>query len=71
MFILTCKRKGMISVVVGSLLSAFVEVVQLISHRGLFEFDDIVHNTLGVVIGIALYIIFSSIVKRLTLKHVA
>ena len=71
MLILTCKHKVKISVVVGLLLSASIELVQLVSHRGLFEFDDIVHNTLGVVIGIALYKIVSSIVKRLKLKRVA
>jgi glycopeptide antibiotics resistance protein len=71
MLILTCKHKVKISVVVGLLLSALIELMQLVSYRGLFEFDDIVHNTLGVVIGIVLYIIVSSIVKRLTLKRVA
>lgn len=71
MSILTCKHKGKISFVIGLLLSASIELVQLFSHRGFFEFDDIIHNTLGVVIGIALYNIVSSIVKRLTLKRVA
>ena len=69
MLILTCKHKGKISVVVGLLLSASIELVQLVSHRGLFEFDDILHNALGVFFGVALYKIGSSIVKRLTLKH--
>ena len=71
MLILTCKHKGKISLVVGFILSASIELVQLVSHRGLFEFDDILHNTLGIVIGIALYIIANSIVKRLTLKRAA
>ena len=71
MLILTCKHKVKISFIVGLLLSGLIELVQLLSHRGLFEFDDIVHNTLGLFIGIALYKIVSSIVKRLTLKRVA
>ena len=71
MLILTCKHKVKISVVVGLLLSASIELVQLVSHRGLFEFDDIVHNTLGVVIGIALYKIVSLICKRLNRKRVS
>ncbi len=71
MLILSCKHKGKISAVVGLLLSTSIELVQLVSHRGLFEFDDMLHNALGVVIGIALYKIGSSIVKRYTLKRVA
>ncbi len=71
MLILTCKHKGKISVIVGLLLSVSIELVQLFSHRGFFEFDDIIHNTLGIVIGIALYKIVSLIVKRLNLKRVA
>ena len=34
------------------LFSTGVEVIQLVTHRGLFEFDDIVHNTLGAAIGV-------------------
>ena len=70
MLILTCKHKCKISVIVGLFLSVSIELVQLISHRGFFEFDDIIHNTLGVVIGVALYKIVSLIVKRLIRKNV-
>ena len=34
----------------GSLLSSAIEITQLITHRGLFEYDDMIHNTLGTVI---------------------
>lgn len=34
--------------------STIIELLQLITKRGLFEFDDIIHNTLGALIGIAL-----------------
>ena len=37
--------------VTGFFLSAGIEVVQLITRRGLFEFDDIFHNTLGTCAG--------------------
>ena len=33
-------------------MSCSIEIIQLVLHRGLFEFDDIIHNTLGVFIGI-------------------
>ena len=42
-----------ITVIICFLFSTGIEVVQLITHRGLFEFDDIIHNTLGALIGTA------------------
>ncbi len=50
-----------ISVVSGIALSAFIEITQLITYRGLFEFDDIVHNTLGTVLGIFIFLILKKI----------
>lgn len=48
------KWKGIIA---GFALSITIELLQLISRRGLFEFDDILHNTLGTLIGVSLYMI--------------
>ncbi len=45
------KRKGLIF---GVSFSVLIELSQLILHRGMFEFDDIVHNGVGALIGIAL-----------------
>ena len=39
-------------------VSLSLELVQLIFKLGLFEFDDIFHNTLGAVIGYGLFILF-------------
>jgi glycopeptide antibiotics resistance protein len=39
---------------IGFLISLTIEILQLVTKRGLFEFDDIFHNTLGVAIGVAL-----------------
>lgn len=36
---------------IGFFFSLTIELLQLITKRGLFEFDDIFHNTLGTVIG--------------------
>ena len=38
----------------GLLLSAGIEILQLFTHRGLFEFDDIFHNTVGMILGFLL-----------------
>ena len=40
---------------VGFLFSCLIETSQLLTGRGLFEIDDILHNTLGVYLGILLY----------------
>lgn len=45
------KDKSSKAVLIGAGISITVELLQLFSHRGLFEFDDVIHNTLGVVIG--------------------
>lgn len=53
-----CEEKGTAFkkvVFVGFLTSFSIEVLQLILKRGLFEFDDMFHNTIGVVIGCWIY----------------
>ena len=44
-------------VILAAGLSFAIELTQLISCRGLFEFDDIIHNTLGAVIGVGVVMI--------------
>lgn len=39
----------------GLLLSAAIELTQFFMRRGLFEFVDIIGNTLGVVIGVGIF----------------
>ena len=53
----------------GALLTVAIELTQLFTHRGLFEYDDIIHNTLGTVIGIALCLIAYKIIIRLERKY--
>ena len=54
----TClpRKREWWSVVIGMLLSIGIEVTQLITRRGLFEFDDIFNNTLGTLIGWLMYL---------------
>lgn len=49
---------------IGFCISLAIETIQLISERGLFELDDIFHNTLGVVIGYAVYKLFCMIYSK-------
>ena len=36
---------------IGFVVSATVELIQYFNYLGLFEFDDIIHNTIGMLIG--------------------
>ena len=38
-------------VLIGFLLSASIEIIQLVFKIGLFEFDDMIGNTIGCLIG--------------------
>ena len=38
-------------------LSVVIEVLQLITQRGLMEFDDVVHNVVGALIGMAILMV--------------
>lgn len=49
----------------GAIVSGCIEILQLITCRGLFEFDDIIHNSLGCMVGC---ILCSLIWKRLKRK---
>lgn len=68
MFIVARKLRWL-GITIGILLSVFIEVSQLIFHRGLFEFDDIIHNSLGMLIGVGIFLLVSWIGKRIKTKH--
>ncbi len=52
----------------GLLLSAafsvLIETTQLVTHRGFFEFDDMIHNTLGAALGLGLCILVRMLTER-------
>lgn len=52
----TFRKKSCLAVVIaGFLLSCIIEFLQLELMRGLFEYDDIINNTLGALLGFLLY----------------
>ena len=51
---------------IGFVVSLSIEMLQYIFHRGCPEFDDIFHNTLGCLVGIAIYKAVSSSCKFLS-----
>ncbi len=67
--ILKSKYKWLIAIIISTVLSALIEVIQLFLHRGLFEFDDILHNMLGAAIGICLTILVVSLKNKLSNKY--
>jgi glycopeptide antibiotics resistance protein len=48
---------------IGCLLSVMIEILQLITRRGVCNIDDVIHNTIGCAIGYGIYIFCSKIVK--------
>ena len=48
------KIKWQEALVFGVLISATIETSQLITMRGLFEWDDMIHNGLGCMVGAVL-----------------
>ena len=45
------RKYGWKAVLLAACWSMFIEVMQLISRRGIFEIDDLIHNSLGAAIG--------------------
>lgn len=55
---------GWKGVLAGSGFSLLIELLQLLLRRGVFEFDDLFHNTLGALIGVALAVLLLRLKKR-------
>ena len=51
------KLRVMHVILIGFLSSLLTETIQLVFRLGLFELDDLVNNTLGTIIGVALYLL--------------
>lgn len=63
-----CERWYM-TYLVGFITTLFIETIQLITKRGVFEIDDIINNTLGCAIGYGMVMIFISLFKRKKLNQ--
>ena len=60
----TLKKKHICNAVgIGLVLSFFIELTQLITTRGVFNVDDIIHNILGCVIGYGIFRLCHIILK--------
>lgn len=45
------KARWWMGLIIGAMASLAIELLQLFLRRGLFEFDDIVHNAIGAMVG--------------------
>lgn len=60
------KKKHIWNVIgIGLVLSFFIELTQLITTRGVFNVDDIIHNVLGSVIGFSCFVLCYKMIKRI------
>ena len=44
--------------------SLLIELAQLVSFRGLFEFDDVIHNALGAALGVLIVLGIRRVMKQ-------
>lgn len=60
------KKMNTIKVIgLGCLLSSCIEILQLLTKRGVCNIDDVIHNTLGCVIGYACFVLCYKMVNKL------
>jgi len=57
-------KRPCVAIPIGVLMSATIEVAQLLTRRGLFEFDDIIYNSVGALIGFLLYLLLRKLGRR-------
>lgn len=50
-FVMDRKLQWWKGLLIGVLISLMIEILQLVLCRGLFEFDDIIHNSIGCMVG--------------------
>ena len=55
---------GWKGVLAGAGFSLLIELLQLLLRRGVFEFDDLFHNTLGALLGVSLAVLLLRLKKR-------
>lgn len=55
---------------IGGCLSVGIETLQLITKRGFSEFDDVMHNTVGCLVGYGIYLLVRHGLKKITQKRI-
>ncbi len=55
------KKIGYYTPILAIIFSSLIEITQLITKRGFFEFDDIFHNSMGALLGYYIYLFYRSL----------
>lgn len=58
------------ALIFGGGISLSIEILQLLTHRGVAELDDLIHNTLGCLIGYGCYALVRFVYERVTKRRV-
>ena len=69
--LLRVKGSWLIALLIGCSVSVTIEAMQYFLHRGFAETDDVMHNTVGCVIGYGIYKLVRYGYKRLSKRPVA
>ena len=66
----TCRNiKWWQALLIGVGISVSIEVLQFVTGKGFSEFDDVMHNTLGCMIGFGLYLGLTFLIKRVSTRR--
>ncbi len=68
-FLISCgiRKKNILKIIgIGFILSLAIEIMQLATKRGVFNIDDIIHNTLGCIIGYGIFRLCNTILTAYT-----
>ena len=63
-FVFNKRLNWKVGLVIGLIASSVIEVLQLITCRGLFEMDDIIHNSIGCMFGCVICSRIRTMVKK-------
>ena len=55
---------------IGLSVTLIIEIIQYVTNMGIFEIDDIFNNTLGVLIGFCVFMIFNNLIKKENRKYI-
>ncbi len=55
---------------IGIGTTLIIEIVQYVTNMGIFEIDDVFNNTLGVLIGYCIFMIFNNLIKKQNRKYI-
>ena len=68
-FFICSRKRWYISIIIGFCISLSVETLQLLLNKGLFETDDLIHNTLGCFLGYSITFVVMNIIAKIKNKN--